>query len=341
MRKLMLFVAALVFSIGTAFAAPEMTPNHPDRYTVVKGDTLWDISSRFLQSPWLWPEIWHANPQIENPHLIYPGDIIGLIYVKGQPKVTTLKRGDASRTIKLSPKARITPIDSAIPAIPLDAISSFLTGSRIVKRADLDAAPYVLVGKEGHLVTGAGDVIYARGDVEGEENLGLYRAGQKFMDPDTGEFLGLEAREIGLGKVKAIDGEVVTLAIQRTREELLQGDRLLPTDDRVITTTYHPSSPDTEIRGQMISVLNGVNNIGQYDVVVVNKGEREGVKDGNVFAVYKKGGYVRDPITTETIELPSERAGIMMVFRTFEKVSYGLILKAYRPLSINDEIRNP
>ncbi len=341
MRKLMLFVAALVFSVGTAFAQPDLKPNHPDRYTVVKGDTLWDISSRFLQSPWLWPEIWHANPQIENPHLIYPGDVIGLIYVKGQAKVTTLKRGDASRTIKLTPKARITPIETAIPAIPLDAISSFLTSSRIVEKADLDAAPYVLEGKEGHIVSGAGDVVYARGDVGTTSSFGLFRASKSYMDPVTNEFLGLEAREIGLAKVKAVDGEVVTLTVQRTREELLKGDRLLPTEDRVITTTYQPSAPLDGIEGQMISVLNGVSNIGQYDVVVINRGEREGVADGNVFAVYRKGGFVRDPVTTETIELPSERAGILMVFRTFEKVSYALILKAYRPLSVFDEIRKP
>jgi nucleoid-associated protein YgaU len=307
----------------------------------VKGDTLWDISSRYLQSPWLWPEIWHANPQIENPHLIYPGDVIGLIYVKGQPKVTTLKRGEASRTIKLTPKARITPIETAIPAIPLDAISSFLTSSRIVEKADLDAAPYVLEGKEGHIVSGAGDVVYARGDVQSATTFGVFRASKSYMDPVTKEFLGLEAREIGLAKVKAVDGEVVTLTVQRTREELLKGDRLLATEDRVITTTYHPSAPLDGIQGQMISVLNGVNNIGQYDVVVVNRGAREGVKDGNVFAVYRKGGFVRDPVTDETIELPSERAGILMVFRTFEKLSYALILKAYRPLSVNDEIRKP
>ncbi|ARU54145.1 MAG: LysM peptidoglycan-binding domain-containing protein [Pseudomonadales bacterium] len=341
MRKLLHVVAALMISVSTAWAQPDLKANHPETYTVVKGDTLWDISSRFLDSPWLWPEIWHANPQVDNPHLIYPGDVLGLIYVEGKPKLTMISRGEASRTVKLTPKARITPLDTAIPAIPLDAISSFLTGTRIVEPADLNTAPYVLIGKDGHLVTGAGDTVYARGDLSEGQSVGIFREGKRYVDPDTSEFLGLEAREIGMARVEAVNGEVVTLKVQRTREEILQGDRILPTDDRIITSTYHPSSPKADITGRMISVLNGVRNIGQYDVVVIDKGSRDGVEEGNVFAVYRKGGLVRDPITTERIELPSERAGVFMVFRIFEKVSYGLVLRATLPLAIGDEVRKP
>ncbi len=342
MRKLLLGLSAmLLLSIQVAMAQPELKSGHPDRYTVVKGDTLWDISSRFLDSPWLWPEIWHANPQIDNPHLIYPGDVIGLVYIQGQPKVTTIKRGPDSDVVKLSPKARATPLTTAIPAIPLDAIRQFLTESRIVEKADMDAAPYVLIGKGQHLLTGAGDTIYARGDVAESKAMGIFRNSQAYFDPETNEFLGLEAKSVATAKIKSVDGEVVTLNVQRSSEEILQGDRLLPTDDRVINSTYHPSAPDGDINGYMINVLNGVSQIGQYAVVVINKGERDGVKEGNVLAVYKKGGLVRDPYTKEKIELPSDRAGVLMVFRTFEKVSYGLVLRALLPLSIMDEVRNP
>lgn len=324
-----------------AWASPELADNYPERYTVVKGDTLWDISEKFLKSPWLWPEIWHANPQVSNPHLIYPGDVIGLIYIDGQPRITTLQAGSENGVVKLSPKIKATPISTAIPTIPLDAISSFLSENRIVKPEDMDAAPYILIGKEQHLITAAGDTVFARGDVKGAERMAIYRAGKKFIDPATNEFLGLEAKAIATTEVTNVNNEVISLSVLRSNEELRQGDRLLHTEDRIINSTFMPSKPDFDVRGQMISVNTGVGNIGQYNVVVVNRGERDGLKEGNVLAVYKDGGIVRDPFTKEKIELPSERAGIMMIFRVFDKLSYGLILKATRPLTVMDEVRTP
>jgi hypothetical protein len=342
MRKSILSFVCLVFvSLQLWAAEPELAPHHPDRYTVVKGDTLWDISTRFLKNPWLWPEIWQANPQIKNPHLIYPGDVIGLVYVNGKPRITTIKRSPNSGVIKLSPKARITPLTTAIPAIPLDAISSFLSQNRIVTREELNNAPYVLSGKEQHLVSAAGDRIYARGNPGKNEAFGIYRAGEAYVDPKTHEFLGLEAKFVAQANLKSVDGQVMTLDVTRSDQEILQADRLLPTDDRTINTVYMPHAPKRKINGYMISVLGGVSQIGQYNVVVVDKGEREGIKEGDVLAIYKRGGLVRDPVTNEKIELPAERAGLMMIFRTFSKLSYGLILKATRPLSVMDEVRNP
>jgi LysM domain len=340
-RKFLVRSVALLLLSFQLFAAPDFKEGHPDKYTVVKGDTLWDISARFLNSPWLWPEVWHANPQVANPHLIYPGDVIGLIYMDGEKKVTTLKAGPNNGVVKLSPKVRAQPISTAIPTIPLDAISSFLTNNRIVTQDELDSAPYILIGKEQHLITGAGDEVFARGDMKGAESVGVYRQSETYVDPDSGEFLGLEAKSIATTSVRAMNGEVATLEVLRSNEELRQGDRVLPTEDRVINSTFTPSKPDTDIRGKMISVESGVDNIGQYNVVVINRGEREGIKEGHVLAIYKSGGFVRDPYTKETIELPSERAGLLMVFRTFEKVSYGLILKATRPLKVLDEVRTP
>lgn len=342
LRNLILKCTFLLLLASQAlFAAPEFNADHPERYTVVKGDTLWDISARFLKSPWLWPEVWHANPQIANPHLIYPGDVIGLIYIDGQKRVTTVKAGPNNGVVKLSPKVRSTPISTAIPTIPLEAISSFLSENRIVMPEDMSEAPYLISGKEQRLITAAGDTVFARGLAEPEEKLGVYREGETYFDPETGEFLGLEARSIATGRVTAVDGEVISLTIQRSSEELRQADRLLHTEDRVINSTFSPSRPETDIRGKMIAVDSGVGNIGQYNVVVINRGEREGIEEGNVLAIYKLGGVVRDPITSEKIELPSERAGLLMVFRVFEKLSYGLILKATRPLHVMDEVRTP
>ena len=338
MRKLLYALAASMLLLTSwAHAAPELRSDHPERYTVVKGDTLWDISARFLNNPWYWPEIWHVNPQVANPHLIYPGDELALVYIDGKPRVTKVS---SDRVVKLSPKVRSEPIDTPIPAIPLDAISSFLTDTRIVDVEALNGAPYVLEGEDGRIITGAGDRIYARGE-KPADNVGVFRRSKEFRDPETGEFLGLEARSIARGEVIAENKDVLTLRLKQSNEEVRIGDRLLVGEERRITTSFLPSSPDSDIEAQMISVDGGVSQIGQFDVVAINRGEREGLKPGNVMAVLKSGNLVRAPVTNETIELPSERAGLMMVFQTYEKMSYGLILQATRPLSVGDKVTNP
>lgn len=340
MRKLLYALAAITLLFTSlAQAAPELRPDHPERYTVVKGDTLWDISGRFLNDPWYWPEIWHVNPQVANPHLIYPGDRLALVYIDGKPRVTKVS-SSSNGVVRLSPEVRSEPLDTPIPAIPLDAISSFLTDTRIVDPEDLSGAPYVLEGEEGRIITGAGDRIYARGEKPADQ-VGIFRRTQEFVDPETGEFLGLEARSIGSGKVTAENGDVLTLSLTKSNQEIRIGDRLLTSESRPLSTSFVPSAPDEQVEGEMIAVDAGVTQIGQYDVVVVNRGLRDGLKSGNVLAVLKKGNQVRDPITKETIELPSERAGLMMIFQSYEKLSYGLILQATRSLSVGDKVTNP
>ncbi|MDV3504561.1 LysM peptidoglycan-binding domain-containing protein [Marinobacter sp. M-5] len=338
MRKLLYALAASMLLLTSwAHAQPELRSDHPERYTVVKGDTLWDISARFLNNPWYWPEIWHVNPQVQNPHLIYPGDRLALVYIDGKPRVTKVSSSDV---VKLSPQIRSEAIDTPIPAIPLDAISSFLSETRIVSPEELNGAPYVLEGEDGRIITGAGDRVYARGE-KPADRVGIFRRSKEFRDPDSGEFLGLEARSIAKGEVNAENGDVLTLNLTSSSEEVRIGDRLLVSEDRRLTTNFVPSSPEDAIEGVMISVEGGVNQIGQYDVVAINRGERDGLEPGNVMAVLKSGNLVRDPVTNETIELPSERAGLLMVFQTYEKMSYGLILRASRVLSVGDKVTNP
>ena len=338
MRKLLYALAAttLLFT-SWAHGAPELRSDHPERYTVVKGDTLWDISARFLSNPWYWPEIWHVNPQVANPHLIYPGDRLALVYIDGKPRITKVASNDV---VKLSPEVRSTPIDTPIPAIPLDAISSFLTDTRIVTPEELSGAPYVLEGEDGRIITGAGDRVYARGQKPAEK-VGIFRRTKEFVDPETGEFLGLEARSIGAGEVTAENGDVLTLQLTSSNQEIRIGDRLLTNVNRPIATSFVPSAPEQEVEGQMIAVDGGVSQLGQFDVVAINRGTREGLESGNVLAVLKSGNLVRDPVTSETIQLPSERAGLLMVFKVYDKMSYGLVLQATRPLSVGDKVTNP
>ncbi len=344
-------VLCLALAIGTSWAedlARYLKPGHPDVYTVVKGDTLWDISGEFLSKPWLWPEIWQINPQIDNPHLIYPGDQIALVYVDGQPRLQ-LRRGDAGRTLRLTPsdtvslkpQIRSTPLESAIPAISLDAIQGFLVQNRVVEPGLLEASPYVVQGEGERLVLGAGDRVYVRGTLSDSEGFSIVRKGPLYVDPETNEILGREATYIGLGNAVGQEDDIATLAVSSTREEIQIGDRVLPTEERRVDSSFFPSAPQGEVRGQIISVFSGVTQVGQYDVVVLNRGLREGMEVGNVLAIYKRGALARDRIANETIRLPSERAGLLMVFRTFEKLSYGLVLSTERPLAVHDEIRNP
>jgi len=347
----MFLLMAVCFSLPLAKAdavSEAINAEHPKTYTVVKGDTLWDISARFLSKPWLWPEIWQINLQIENPHLIYPGDTISLVYVDGQPRLR-LQRGLAGRTLKLKPagtksirpEIREVPLELAIPTLRLDQIAGFLVQNRVVEPRVLEAAPYVVQGEAERLVLGAGDRLYVRGVLQDNEAYSLVRRGPRYVDPQTGEVLGREATYIGLGRAVAQALRVATLNIVSTREEVRIGDRVLPTEERRVQANFFPSAPDSAVAGELISVFSGVTQVGQYDVVVINRGAREGLDNGHVLAIYKKGAAVRDMIANEMIQLPSERAGLLMVFRAFEKLSYALVMNSDRPLAVGDEIRNP
>lgn len=318
--------------------------DHPEQYVVKKGDTLWDISETFLKTPWLWPEIWHVNPQIQNPHLIYPGDTISLVYIDGKPRLI-LNRGLGDRTVKLTPTTRIEPLDTVIPAIPLDAIDAFLTRSRVVTAETLAGAAYVISGHEGRIITGGGDKVYARDGLVDSADLyssyGVYRPSKNYIDPDTKEDLGVEALEMGLGKVIAKDGDISTMKLNSSDKEIRLKDRLLPTEEVNVVPTFFPSAPKTEISGKIISVIGGVTQVGQFNVVAINRGERDGIVVGNIMAIYHESGQVKDRVRNELVQLPSERGGLLMVFRVFEKMSYALVLKAERPLAVLDELRNP
>lgn len=342
MKKLFIGCFVCLLSL-VAFAQSDtlLKNGHPEHYFVKKGDNLWDISKKFLNNPWLWPEIWHVNPQVENPHLIFPGDKLNLVYIDGKPKLVA-QRGEASRTVKLSPQVRISPIDNAIPAIPLDKINAFLTRSRILEDDQLDGAPYVLAGTNGRIISGAGDRLYARGEFEGNENVyGIFRRGKVFVDPETNEALGLEAIDIAAAKIVSTDGDVATLVLNRSNEEVRVEDRLLPFLERKVTATFYPSSPEADITGVIMAVEGGVSQVGTMDIITLNRGEREGLEVGHVLAIYKRGQVVKDQVTAELIKLPDVRSGLAMVFRTFDKMSFAIVLNASQPLSVEDIVKNP
>ena len=346
--KRLLTAGLLVLSAQVS--ALTLLPDAPEQYVVVKGDTLWDISERFTNNPWQWPEIWYINNQIENPHLIFPGDIIGLIQVDGQTRVGIVQRGMASRTIRLSPGlvklqpvARIEPIESAIPAIPVGVIQAFLRDHRVVSPGDLQGVPRILSGEGDHLVMGAGSRVYVRGNFTDTNAAayGVFRRGQVYRDPETDEVLGLEAIDVGMARVDDLQGDIATMHLERTNQQVRVGDVLLPTEDRDLVTRFYPKSPKRDLKGRILAVSGGVTQVGQYDVVVLNRGERDYLEPGDVLVIKKEGSIVFDRVAGEKVRLPSERAGSMMVFRTFGKLSYALVMRTSRALRVGDKFESP
>ena len=340
-KRLLGIVFAALFA-GSLYATDvALNPEHPDRYVVAKGDTLWDISAMFLRDPWLWPEVWYVNPQVENPHLIYPGDVLTLVYVDGKPQLQ-MSRGYP--TVNLSPQIREESIENAIPTIPLDAIQPFLTRAIVVDAKELDTAPYVVASAGEHVITGRSDRVYVRG-IDDKDNsvYDIFRPGGPYIDPDTDELLGYEALYVGTGPVEQY-GDPATLFLAETTREIRVSDRLLPADQSTPVTHFQPHAPDTDIEGHIISVIDGVTQIGQFNVVALDLGTREGIEIGHVFRVFQRGHVIKDTVSgkrNDTVKLPDEDAGLVMVFRTFEKVSFGLVMKATSSIHINDFVRTP
>ena len=331
-------ILALVFggwSCGLMAEPVALQPQHPTNYTVKRGDTLWDIAGKFLTKPWRWPEIWRVNQQIANPHLIYPGDILTLTYVNGQPSLG-LARG---RTVKLTPESRETLHDGAIPPIPLNYIRPFLSRPRVVTPAEFQYAPYVFSSQDQHLISGAGNRIYVRGITDTTQTRYIiYRQGTIYRDHgQNAEILGYEALQVGDAVIERF-GDPATAYVIQSSQEILNGDRLIPDSD-TIYPRFVPRAPDSPVDGTIISVIEGVSQIGQYQVVVLNRGESNGLEPGHVLGIYQAGQWVRDK--TQYVELPNEYIGYLMVFRTFERVSYGLIMHIDRPAHIYDSVGKP
>lgn len=342
-RSVLAFLCALCLS-ASALANDLLRDDHPSRYTVVKGDTLWDISELFLKSPWLWPEIWYVNPQIANPHLIYPGDELELVYVNGRPQLR-LNRGD--RRVKLSPGIRSMPWDGAIPTIPIDAIAPFLSRPYVLDDGEGEAAPYLVQFADEHILGGAGQRGFARHtNAESGANFHVVRPGDAYKDGDTGEVLGYEALYVGAVEVTrpGENDEPDTVFFTNSQREAVIGDRLLELDEERPWTNFTPNRPADEVDGSIISVLDGVSQIGQYNVVVIDRGASNGLIPGHVLRIEQRGKIIRDVVTPDsrdTLKLPNEFAGRLMVFRTFDRVSFALVMDAVRPIHLLDRVRNP
>ncbi len=363
---------------GTPTRRPlAIADNAPNSYTVVKGDTLWDISGKFLKEPWRWPEIWNMNrDQITNPHWIYPGDVVVLTYdANGNPSLS-FGRGSSGGTVKLSPTIRKEALAQAIPSIPAKVIGPFLSLPLVVDVDALDAAPRIVATEDERVIVGAGNRAYAAGIREDQGvKWQVYRPGKKLADPITGEILGYEALYLGDARVSKF-GESTTIEVTKSTQEIGRGDRLTPTAEAVVPS-YSPRSPDKQVKGAVVSLAGGVAESAQYSIVVINLGKRDGMEIGHVLSTLRTGQVVstgdydsstsRSPVASfiqqnkdawddylnkdkndkaayqvpREVKLPDERNGLLFVFRTFERVSYALVMSSSRPLRVGDMVQTP
>ncbi len=337
-----LLLLCLLFAGSVIADEIVLKDSHPTNYMIKQGDTLWSIASKFLRDPWRWPDIWQVNPQIKNPHLIYPGDEVALTFVDGKPQLI-LKRANSSmdnlRVVKMSPGMRASPLKRAVPTIPVDAIQQFLSRPDVMSEESLAAAPYLLSFQDERLITGAGNTVYARGIIPGSSSrFGIVRAGQVYKEGD--EVLGIEAIYVGEAAVNNFD-DPSTLTITESKREALLGDRLVPAVSQKMEYNFIPHAPQEQINGNIISVIDGVSYIGQYQTVVLNKGLEDGMEKGHVMAVFKKGKPMKDRIKDDTVSLPDEHAGFVLLFRIFNKVSYALVMKATTEIKLGDIVATP
>ncbi len=334
-------VSALCALCSFAAIAQTLQENAPDRYTVQKGDTLWGISSRLLKDPWRWPELWRLNQdQVRNPHLIYPGNVIVLDRSASPPKASL--ETTPEQTVKVSPRIYSEPIPpDAIPAIPARAIEPFLTQPLVIEEGGLDRAPRIVATEESRYYLGPGGIAYVSGLGDSKQlDWEVFRPGQALVDPDSGLTLGFEAVYLGIGRVVK-SGDPATVQIVRAKQEISSGDRLI-TLSAPAMSPYVPRAPTTQVQARVISLYDRLptSEGGANSIVALNKGRRDGLENGHVLALYRSGDSFSQR-RAAAIPLPDERYGLVFVFRTFDSVSYAMVMESSRGVIAGDRAQTP
>ncbi|MFQ3175876.1 MAG: hypothetical protein ACJAYB_001374 [Psychromonas sp.] len=348
------FLIGIVVSVVAIADTFTLKDNHPKTHQVVKGDTLWDISAHFLNSPWLWPRLWQENSQIKNPHLIYPGEILTLIWVDGEPRLSR------KRLKKLSPTPRLQEKQAAIPTIPLASVSAFLSRDHVLDPAILAGAPRLLGDINATPRFFEGDVFYGEGKYDKGKLYGVYRLGVNYIDPVSKEFLGKQLIFIGHSEVSknpnfSSTEQVTPHDFISSSREARQGDLILPIPEYATLPAYFlPQSVPKTIKGQIIGALNNSRAIGKWDIVVINRGQRDNIKIGSMFSVLQSGPGILINKTrvvyqdnasnfgqmgSPDIKIPAQRVGELLVFRVYDKLSIAMVMRSTEVMAANNKIQ--
>lgn len=387
-------VAILWLGMSATFGvqAVELAEDAPEVYEVRPGDTLWSIAGRFLRDPWLWPEVWEANDEVGDPNRIFPGERLRLTRVDGQPRVVRDTGGAAGgmRVVKLSPRVRVSALEAPVPMIPVASIAPFLSQPRVADSDDIKRVPYVVGFEDDRTIAGTSDSVFVRRiTTNAVTQFQILRPGDALRDPETNRILGYEATFIGNATLERA-GDPAILKVTSAEREVAIGDRVIPAALEAPLENFLPRPAPKGSRGQILSVMNGVSQIGQYDIVILNLGKRERIEPGHVFEIFHGGEQARDQVREgdtnwnwrkesplsgsfwignewsfdgwlrnepdpnaplplhadfrrdrSTYIRPYQRAGVLMVFRTFDRVSFALVLNANKAMRVGDQIAPP
>ncbi|HYC41525.1 MAG TPA: LysM peptidoglycan-binding domain-containing protein [Noviherbaspirillum sp.] len=367
--------AALVLALasvnGSALAAGEEAMNNPrcaflqnapDQHTVVRGDTLWDISGRFLQNAWCWPQVWGMNKEeIRNPHLIYPGQIVYFDRAAGRLRLGKPVGGNGgqdgrgNQTVKLTPQLRTEGLgQEAVPAIPSNIIEPFLSQPLVVAEGELNDAPRIIATQESRVMLGKDDKAYVRGAINSGTSFQVFRPGTPLRDPDTNAVIAYEAAYLGTIKLERLartPDEAHVFNVVSVKQEMAVGDRLLPVPPTPILN-YVPHPPEKEVGGRIVSVYGGVSQAGQNQIVTINRGRKDGLDMGTVLELFRYGPIITDrtdkgsmwtfgPWGRTQVKLPDHRYGSLFVFRVFDSISYGLVMQVTDTVQVGDVAKSP
>jgi LysM repeat protein len=329
-----------------AQGAQLLRPDAPMNYTVKRGDTLWDISAVFLKDPWFWPEIWQINPQVENPHLIYPGDVLSLAVGAGGDAHVFISQYSGAR---LQPRLRSEDLEGPIDTMAFAAIAAFLSKPSVVTEEQVLAAPHIVAFRDGHMIGGEGHEAYVRNlNAPLNQRFSVMHVGQPIFDFETNERVGYQAAYVATAVVNR-PGEITRTVLTEGSREALRGDRLMSQEGEE-ALSFKPHAANASIDGQIIAIADEASQVGNYQVVVLNRGQRHGLTPGAVLAVDQRGEVMHDvwgkrpfgkDVLGPTVQLPFERAGTLIVFKVFNRVSYGLVIGARAPMQVADRVYNP
>ncbi len=335
-RQFMALTISLIIA-GFSSLSPQVQAEETIRHIITKGDTLWDISEQYLEKPWLWPELWEQNTYIENPHLIFPDDVLLI-----SPSSIRLIRNTRMRTDKLRPRIREISSLDAITTIDASAILPFLNQSVILEEGALDSAAYVLQGVNGEIILGGHSRFYANNLTPvGNNQFSIFRIGRIIANPSTKTRYGIEGVHLGNASLLEHNGKIATLEITSANQEIRPGDRLVPLDKPTALPHYFPHRPKFQIDTQIIMIPKGVNEAGRRDIVVVESGDLDQLEEGHVLEVYSHKNAIKDPITGKLIDLPDSKIATALIFKVYQQVSYAILMQTSAPVKIGDRASTP